>query len=154
MCIRDSFHRHIEAARSVKKPLVIHTRAAADDTMQTLRDHNARDAGGVMHCFAEDWRIAEQALDIGFYISFSGIVTFKSAKAVQEVAMKAPLDRILVETDAPYLAPVPHRGKTNEPAYVRHTAEFVAELRGITLDEVANATTENFYRLFSGVVSS
>ena len=150
----ERFHRHIEAARSVKKPLVIHTRAAADDTMQTLRDHNARDAGGVMHCFAEDWRIAEQALDIGFYISFSGIVTFKSAKAVQEVAMKAPLDRILVETDAPYLAPVPHRGKTNEPAYVRHTAEFVAELRGITLDEVANATTENFYRLFSGVVSS
>ena len=150
----ERFHRHIEAARSVKKPLVIHTRAAADDTMQTLRDHSARDAGGVMHCFAEDWRIAEQALDIGFYISFSGIVTFKSAKAVQEVAMKAPLDRILVETDAPYLAPVPHRGKTNEPAYVRHTAEFVAELRGITLDEVANATTENFYRLFSGVVSS
>ena len=150
----ERFHRHIEAARSVKKPLVIHTRAAADDTMQTLRDHNARDAGGVMHCFAEDWRIAEQALDIGFYISFSGIVTFKSAKAVQEVAMKAPLDRILVETDAPYLAPVPHRGKTNEPAYVRHTAEFVAELRGITLDEVAKATTENFYRLFSGVASS
>ena len=148
------FHRHIEAARSVKKPLVIHTRAAADDTMQTLRDHNARDAGGVMHCFAEDWRVAEQALDIGFYISFSGIVTFKSAKAVQEVAMKAPLDRILVETDAPYLAPVPHRGKTNEPAYVRHTAEFIAELRGITLDEVAKTTTENFYRLFSGVASS
>ena len=150
----ERFHRHIEVARSVKKPLVIHTRAAADDTMQTLRDHSARDAGGVMHCFAEDWRIAEQALDIGFYISFSGIVTFKSAKAVQEVAMKAPLDRILVETDAPYLAPVPHRGKTNEPAYVRHTAEFVAELRGITLDEVAKATTENFYRLFSGVASS
>ena len=149
----ERFHRHIEAARSVKKPLVIHTRAAADDTMQTLRDHGAQDAGGVMHCFAEDWRVAEQALDIGFYISFSGIVTFKSAKAVQEVAMKAPLDRILVETDAPYLAPVPHRGKTNEPAYVRHTAEFVAELRGITLDEVANATTENFYRLFSGVAS-
>ena len=148
------FHRHIEAARSVKKPLIIHTRAAADVTMQTLRDHSARDAGGVMHCFAEDWRVAEQALDIGFYISFSGIVTFKSAKAVQEVAMKAPLDRILVETDAPYLAPVPHRGKTNEPAYVRHTAEFVAELRGITLDEVAKATTENFYRLFSGVASS
>ena len=149
----ERFNRHIEAARSVKKPLVIHTRAAADDTMQTLRDHSARDAGGVMHCFAEDWQIAEQALDIGFYISFSGIVTFKSAKAVQEVAMKAPLDRILVETDAPYLAPVPHRGKTNEPAYVRHTAEFVAELRGITLDEVAKATTENFYRLFSGVAS-
>ena len=150
----ERFHRHIEAARSVKKPLLIHTRAAADDTMQTLRDHNARDAGGVMHCFAEDWRVAEQALDIGFYISFSGIVTFKSAKAVQEVAMKAPLDRILVETDAPYLAPVPHRGKTNEPAYVRHTAEFIAELRGITLDEVAKTTTENFYRLFSGVASS
>ena len=149
----ERFHRHIDAARTVKKPLIIHTRAAADDTMQTLRDHNARDAGGVMHCFAEDWRIAEQALDIGFYISFSGIVTFKSAKAVQEVAEKTPLDRILVETDAPYLAPVPHRGKTNEPAFVRHTAEFVAELRGVSLEEVAAATTDNFYRLFSGVAS-
>jgi TatD DNase family protein len=103
-----------------------------------------------MHCFAEDWEFAKQALDIGFYISFSGIVTFKSAKAIQEVALKTPLDRILVETDAPYLAPVPHRGKTNEPAFVRHTAEYVAQLRGITLEELAQATTDNFFRLFPG----
>jgi len=137
-------------AKQVQKPLVIHTRAAAADTMDTLREHKAKEAGGVMHCFAEDWDIAKQALDIGFYISFSGIVTFKSAKSVQEVAEKAPLDRILVETDAPYLAPVPHRGKRNEPAFVRHTAEFVAELRGISLEELAAATTENYYRLFGG----
>lgn len=147
---RERFHRHIDVARQCQKPLIIHTRAAAADTMDTLREHRAREAGGVMHCFAEDWDIAQQALDIGFYISFSGIVTFKSAKAVQEVAQKAPLDRILVETDAPYLAPVPYRGKTNEPAYVRHTAEYVAELRGISLEELAEATTNNFYRLFSG----
>ncbi len=142
------FHAHIEAAKQTKKPLVIHTRAAAEDTMQTLRDHNAQEAGGVMHCFAEDWAVAEQALDIGFYISFSGIVTFKSAQSVQEVARKTPLDRILVETDAPYLAPVPFRGKTNEPAFVRHTAEYVAQLRGIELEELAEATTSNFFSLF------
>lgn len=145
----ERFHAHIEAAKVCKKPLIIHTRAAAEDTMNTLRDHKASDAGGVMHCFAEDWDVAKAALDIGFYISFSGIVTFKSAKSVQEVALKAPLDRILVETDAPYLAPVPFRGKTNEPAYVRHTAEYVAELRGIPLVELAEATTGNFFRLFS-----
>ncbi len=146
----ERFHRHIEAAKQCQKPLIIHTRAAAEDTMQTLRDKQARDAGGVMHCFAEDWDVAKQALDIGFYISFSGIVTFKSAASVQEVARKTPLDRILVETDAPYLAPTPHRGKTNEPAFVRHTAEFVAELRGMELEELAEATTSNFFNLFSG----
>ncbi len=145
----ERFHRHIEAARTLNKPLIIHTRNAADDTMATLKNHNAEAAGGVLHCFAEDWRIAQQALDIGFYISFSGIVTFKSAPLVQEVARKAPLDRILVETDAPYLAPVPYRGKPNEPAYTRHTAEYVAELRGISLAELAEATTENFFRLFN-----
>jgi len=145
----DRFHAHIAAAKSTKKPLIIHTRAAAADTMDTLRSHDAADAGGVMHCFAEDWDIAKQALDIGFYISFSGIVTFKSAKSVQEVALKAPLDRILMETDAPYLAPVPHRGKMNEPAFVRHTAEFVANARGIALEELAEATTNNFFNLFS-----
>lgn len=144
----ERFHRHISAARQCQLPLIIHTRAAADDTMNTLREHKAADAGGVMHCFAEDWQVARQALDIGFYISFSGIVTFKSAKAVQEVAQKAPLDRILVETDAPYLAPAPHRGKTNEPAFVRHTAEFVAQLRGMDAEDLAQATTDNFYRLF------
>ena len=145
----ERFHAHIDAAKACKKPLIIHTRAAAEDTMNTLRDRNASEAGGVMHCFAEDWEVAKAALDIGFYISFSGIVTFKSAKSVQEVAMKAPLDRILVETDAPYLAPVPHRGKTNEPAFVRHTAEYVAQARGITLEELAEATTNNFFALFS-----
>jgi len=117
--------------------------------MNTLREHKAEECGGVMHCFAEDWAVAEQALDIGFYISFSGIVTFKSATDVQTVAKKAPLDRILVETDSPYLAPMPHRGKTNEPAYTKHTAEFVAELRGIAYEELRDATTDNFYRLFS-----
>ena len=142
------FERHIAAAREVKKPLVIHTRSAAADTMDKLENENARDAGGVMHCFAENWDIAKRALDIGFYISFSGIVTFKSAREVQEVARKAPLDRILVETDAPFLAPVPFRGKQNQPAYVRHTAEFVAELREMDLEEIAEATTANFYRLF------
>lgn len=145
----ERFHAHIEAAKVCKKPLIIHTRAAAEDTMNTLREHKASDAGGVMHCFAEDWEVAKAALDIGFYISFSGIVTFKSAKSVQEVAMKAPLDRILVETDAPYLAPMPHRGKTNEPAFVLHTAEFVAQLREIPLEELAEATTNNFFDLFS-----
>jgi len=145
----ERFHAHIEASKACKKPLIIHTRAAAEDTMDTLRNLNAADAGGVMHCFAEDWNIAKQALDIGFYISFSGIVTFKSAKSVQDVALKAPLDRILVETDAPYLAPVPHRGKMNEPAFVRHTAEFVANARGMALEELADATTENFFNLFS-----
>lgn len=143
------FHRHIEAARQLKKPLIIHTRSAAADTMSTLVEHNASEAGGVMHCFAEDWEIASQALDIGFYISFSGIVTFKSAPLIQEVARKAPLDKILVETDAPYLAPVPKRGRMNEPAYVRYTAEFVAQLRGITVDELAEATTQNFFTLFN-----
>jgi TatD DNase family protein len=147
---RERFRCHIETARVAAKPLIIHTREAADDTMAMLQSSGARESGGVMHCFAEDWRIAQQALDIGFYISFSGIVTFKSARDVQEVARRAPLDRILVETDSPYLAPVPHRGKTNEPAFVRHTAEFVAALRGMDAEELAAATTENFFELFRG----
>lgn len=145
----DRFHRHIDAGRQTGLPIIIHTRAAAEDTMNTLREHRAEECGGVMHCFAEDWAVAEQALEIGFYISFSGIVTFKSAKSVQEVARQVPLDRILVETDSPYLAPTPHRGKTNEPAYTKHTAEFVAELRGIPYEKLRDATTDNFYRLFS-----
>jgi len=148
----ERFHRHIEVAKTCRKPLIIHTRAAAEDTMNTLRDHQARDAGGVMHCFAENWDIAKQALDIGFYVSFSGIVTFKNAKAVQEAALQMPLERLLVETDAPYLAPMPHRGKTNEPAYVRHTAEYIAQLKGISLETLAEATTDNFYRLFAHAV--
>jgi len=146
---RDRFARHIEAAKETGKPLIIHTRSAADDTMSMLKTLDAGSAGGVMHCFAEDWETAEKALDIGFYISFSGIVTFKTAEQLRDVARKVPIDRILVETDSPYLAPVPMRGKTNEPSYVRHTAEFVAELRNMSLESLAETTTENFFRLFS-----
>ena len=145
---RERFRRHIDAAKRAGKPLIIHTRDAAEDTNEIMRAEDAAQVGGVMHCFAQDWEIARQALDIGFYISFSGIVTFKNALALKEVARKAPLDRILVETDCPYLAPVPYRGKINEPAYVRHTAEHVAELRGVKLDTLAEATTRNFFRLF------
>lgn len=146
---RARFRRHIHAARQCGKPLIIHSRDAPTDTIRLMSEERAGEAGGVMHCFAEDWDMAEQALALGFYVSFSGIVTFKNAKAVQEVARKAPLDRILVETDSPYLAPVPYRGKTNEPAYVRHTAEQVAELRGLSYEEVAAATSDNFFRLFT-----
>ncbi len=142
------FIRHIDAAKRCDKPLIIHTRSAADDTLCMLRDNGAEQCGAVMHCFAEDWEVAKQALDLGFYLSFSGIVTFNSAKTLQEVARKAPADRILVETDAPYLAPAPMRGKPNQPAFVRHTAEFVAELRGQSLATIAETTSANFYRLF------
>ena len=142
------FINHIDAAKTVNKPLIIHTRNAADDTMRMLKEQGAEQCRGVMHCFAEDWEAAKKALDLGFYISFSGIVTFKSATNVQEVAKKVPSDRMLVETDSPYLAPVPHRGKTNEPALVKHTAQFVADLRGIPLAELAEMTTNNFFTLF------
>jgi len=128
--------------------LIIHTREAREDTMTMLEQENARDAGGIIHCFTENWETAKRALDIGFYISLSGIVTFKSARELQDVAKKLPLDRILIETDAPYLAPVPHRGKTNKPAYVKHVAAFLAELRGESEEQIAATTTENFYRLF------
>jgi len=145
---RDRFVRHISAAKTVNKPLIIHTRSAADDTMRMLKEERADQCRGVMHCFAEDWDVAKKALDLGFYISFSGIVTFKSATNVQDVARKCPIDRVLVETDSPYLAPVPLRGKTNEPAYVRHTAQFVADLKGLSLEALAQATTDNFFNLF------
>lgn len=145
---RERFRRHIAAARRVGKPLVIHTRAAAEDTIQILREEQAQDAGGVMHCFAEDWTTAKAALDLGFYISFSGILTFNSAKTLREVAARVPLERILVETDAPYLAPVPHRGKPNLPGYVRHVADKLAEVRGEPLERIIEATTENCRRLF------
>ncbi|MGA8259198.1 MAG: TatD family hydrolase [Arenicellales bacterium] len=149
---RERFRRHIEAARRCGKPLIIHSRDARDDTIAIMSQERASDPGGVMHCFAEDWDMAERALALGFYISFSGIVTFKNAEAVKEVARRAPLNRILVETDSPYLAPVPNRGKTNEPAYVRYTAEYVAGLRGISYQALAAATTENFFRLFAGAL--
>ncbi len=145
----ERFRRHIRAARASGKPLIIHTREAAADTIRLLREEDARSVGGVMHCFSENWDIAQQALDLGFYISFSGIVTFKSANVLREVAAKVPADRLLIETDAPYLAPVPHRGKTNEPAFVRHVAEFLAELRQVPLAQFAQQTTDNFFRLFS-----
>ena len=145
---RERFARHIRAARCVQKPLIVHTRSASGETIELMKSEEARGAGGVMHCFAEDWDTAKAALDEGFYISFSGIVTFKSAQTLRDVAQKVPLDRILVETDAPYLAPVPLRGKTNEPAYVKHTAECLAEIRQMDLDSFADLTTENFFRLF------
>ena len=145
---RDRFRRHIRAARECGKPLVIHTRAAAADTLAIMREERASDAGGVMHCFTETWDVAQAAMDLGFHISFSGIVTFKNASELKDVARRAPLDRMLIETDSPYLAPVPFRGKTNQPAYVRHIAEEIARLRGIPLEEVAAATSANFFRLF------
>ena len=143
------FALHIEAANRSGLPLVVHTRDAAADTMRLLREHQAH--AGVIHCFTEDVHTAKLALDLGFYISFSGIVTFKNATAIQEAARYVPLDRLLVETDAPYLAPVPKRGKPNEPAYVRHTAAFVAQLRGDSLENIAQATTANCLRLFNKI---
>ncbi len=145
----ERFVRHIEAGKACNKPLIIHTREAAKDTMAMLKDNGADQCGAVMHCFAEDWDTAKKALDLGFYISMSGIVTFKSAEALKEVAKKIPMDRMLVETDSPYLAPVPMRGKTNQPAFVRHTAEYLSELRGIEFDELVAQTTQNFFDLFA-----
>ncbi|MDZ7754270.1 MAG: TatD family hydrolase [Gammaproteobacteria bacterium] len=145
---RDRFRRHIRAARETGKPLIIHCRQAAADTLRLLKEENAYEVGGVMHCFAEDLDTAKQSMDLGFMISFSGIVTFKNARELQAVAQEVPLDAMLVETDSPWLAPTPHRGKTNQPAYTRHVAETVASLRGIGLDELAAATTDNFFRLF------
>ena len=145
---RERFRTHIRAAKSCRKPLVVHTRESAVDTLRLLREEGADAVGGVMHCFTEDWAVASGALDLGFYLSFSGIVTFKNATVVKDVAQKCPLDRLLVETDSPYLAPVPYRGKPNEPAYVRHVAEEIARLRGLTLEQVVEATTTNFFTLF------
>ena len=145
---RERFRTHIRAARRCGKPLVIHTRASAEDTLRLMREEGAGEIGGVMHCFTESWEVAEAAMALGFHISLSGIVTFKNAVALKEVARKVPLDRMLVETDSPYLAPVPHRGKPNQPAFVRHVAEEIARLRGIAVEEVARHTTENFFRLF------
>ncbi len=147
---RERFRRHIRAARRVAKPLVIHTREAAADTLRILEEEGAGEVGGVMHCFTETIEVAEAAMRLGFHISFSGIVTFKNAKDLKEVARRVPLERMLVETDSPYLAPVPHRGRTNEPAFVRHVAEEIASLRGVPFEAVAEATTRNFFSLFRG----
>jgi TatD DNase family protein len=145
---RERFRAHIRAARRARKPLVIHTREAAADTLRIMREEKAGEAGGVLHCFTESQATADAALDLGFHISFSGIVTFKNAGALKDVARRVPLERLLVETDSPYLAPVPFRGKTNQPALVRYVAEEVARLRGISLEQLARATTGNFFRLF------
>ena len=144
----ERFRIHIEAARQLGKPLIIHTREAREDTLRVLEENHARDAGGVMHCFVEDWATARRALDIGFYISFSGVLTYRSAEELREVAKKVPEDRLLIETDSPYLAPVPHRGKPNVPQYVRHVADTLAGLRGWSLEETAERTYENARRLF------
>jgi TatD DNase family protein len=146
---RERFRRHIRAARQLCKPLVIHTRAAAEDTLRIMREEGADEVGGVMHCFTETWEVAQAAIELGFHISFSGIVTFKNAVPLKDVARRVPLERMLVETDSPYLAPVPHRGKPNQPAYVKRVAEEIAALRGITFDEVASRTTRNFFDLFT-----
>ncbi len=145
---RARFRTHIAAAKQARKPLIIHTRDSAQDTMRILREENADEIGGVMHCFTESREVAQQALDLGFYISFSGIVSFKNATVIHDTAKYVPLDRILIETDSPYLAPVPYRGKQNEPAYVRHVAQAVASLRGTSIEEIGRASSENFARCF------
>ena len=154
---RERFRTHIRAARQVRKPLVIHTRAASADTIAILKeegeDGSAGSAGGVFHCFTETAEVARAALDLGFYISFSGILTFKSAAELREVAAFVPVDRLLIETDSPYLAPVPYRGKVNNPSYVPYVARQLAELRGTTAEEIGSATSANFERLFTGVRS-
>jgi len=150
---RERFRTHIRASRLSGKPLIIHTRAASEDTIRLMREEKAGTdnggAGGVMHCFTESMEVARSAMEMGFYISFSGIVTFKNAKELQAVAAEVPLERMLIETDSPYLAPVPHRGKTNEPGFVMHVAEFLARLKGVPLATVAEQTSSNFFNLFN-----
>jgi TatD DNase family protein len=145
---RERFRTHIRAARECGKPLIIHTRSAAADTLRIMAEENAGSIGGVMHCFTENLAVARAAIELGFHISFSGILTFKNATLIKEVAQSIPLEKMLIETDSPYLAPTPYRGKTNQPAYVKHVAEEIARLRNITLEEVGAATTKNFNRLF------
>jgi len=151
---RTRFRTHIRAAIACGKPLVIHTRSSAEDTIRIMREENAQLVGGVMHCFTESLDVALQAIELGFYISFSGIVTFKNALSIKEVAKQIPLDKMLVETDSPYLAPMPYRGKTNQPSYVKYVAEEIAKLRGISFEVVSEATTHNFFRLFKHAVVS
>ncbi|OZI43565.1 DNAase [Bordetella genomosp. 5] len=148
---RARFRRHIRAARETGLPLIVHTRSSAEDTVKILKEEGADEVGGVMHCFTESWEIAQAAMDLNFHISLSGIVTFKNAAVVHEVATNMPLDRLLIETDSPYLAPVPYRGKLNDPAKVIHVAEKIADLKGLSVAEVAQASTENFFKLFSKI---
>lgn len=145
---RERFRTHIRAARECGKPLIIHKRSAAQDTLRIMAEEDAGKIGGVMHCFTENLEVANAAINLGFHISFSGILTFKNAAIIKEVAQSIPLEKILIETDSPYLAPTPHRGKTNQPAFVKHVAEEIARLRSITVDEVGMATSQNFRRLF------
>lgn len=145
---RERFRRHIHAARQSGKPLIIHSREAQPDTLDIMAEEGAAEAGGIMHCFVDDWATAQRAIELNCVISFSGIVTFRNATELKEVARLCPLDKMLVETDSPYLTPVPYRGKSNQPGYTRYVAEYIAGLKGISLEEVAAATTENFYRLF------
>lgn len=146
---RERFRVHIRASRQSGLPLIIHTRSAAADTIRIMAEEGAQEAGGVMHCFTESWEVAQAAMELGFYISFSGIVTFKNAVDLQEVARRVPLERMLIETDSPYLAPVPYRGKRNDPSKVPHVAQKIADLRGIALAEIEARTTANFFELFS-----
>jgi TatD DNase family protein len=148
---RDRFRRHIQAARAAGLPLIVHMRASAQDTVRILREEGAREAGGVMHCFTEDWDTARAALDLNFFISLSGIVTFKNAALIHEVAARLPLDRLLIETDSPYLAPVPFRGKLNDPSKVVYVAARIAELKGVPVEAVAQASTHNFFKLFNKI---
>lgn len=148
---RERFRCHMRAARECQLPLIIHTRSAAEDTLRLMREEGAEQVGGVLHCFTESWEVAQAAMDMNFYISFSGIVTFKTALALQEVARRVPLDRLLIETDSPYLAPVPFRGKLNDPSKVIHVAEKIAELRNCTLKMIEKASTSNFFNLFNKI---
>jgi TatD DNase family protein len=145
---RNRFRTHIRAAKRCNKPLIVHTRNAGEDTLAILKEEGAQACGGIIHCFTETLDFAKAALDLGFYLSFSGIVTFKNAADLREVARYTPMDRILIETDSPYLAPVPHRGKTNEPSFVPHVAELLAQEKGLSVEEVGVQTTQNFNTLF------
>ena len=149
---QESFAVHLRAAAATKLPLIVHTRDARQDTLDLIAEHGNPESAGVLHCFTESWEMAKQAIDMNYCISFSGIVTFKNADELREVAKQVPLDRILVETDSPYLAPVPMRGKPNEPAFVREVAEYVAQLRGISYERLLEATSDNFHRLFPKAV--
>jgi TatD DNase family protein len=149
---RDRFRTHIRAAIRVKKPLIIHTRSASEDTIRIMKEEGSSQVAGVMHCFTESLEVAKASMEEGFYISFSGIVTFKSAKDLQETCKQIPLERMLIETDSPYLAPIPNRGKTNEPSWVAHVAQFIADLKGISVEEVAKHTTNNFKTLLKAPI--
>lgn len=148
---RERFRIHIRASRKSGLPLIIHTRAASADTLRIMKEEGADEIGGVMHCFTESWEVAQAAMDLNFFISLSGIVTFKKAQDLQELARKLPLDRLLIETDSPYLAPVPHRGKLNDPSKVMHVAEKIAELRGVSAEEIGMQSTDNFFKLFNKI---